>query len=120
MSRRKILGNYGEKLVREELIKRGYKILESNFRTRHGEIDIISKKGNTLVFTEVKTRTSFGFGTPMEAVNHRKQRKVRQIAVEYLSKKSSGGYGEYRFDAAAVLLTPQGQLKELEIYEGVF
>ena len=70
------LGIYGEKLALKYLKKQKYKILEKNFRCALGEIDIVAKDGEFLVFVEVKTRSSNAFGEPMEAVDFYKQRKL--------------------------------------------
>lgn len=71
------LGRSGEKTARSYLRKRGWKILEKNFRTPFGEIDIIAQKGDIIAFTEVKARLSDAFGMPSESVT--KQRKLRYI-----------------------------------------
>lgn len=84
---KKILGAVGEKSAVNFLKKQGYKILEKNFKTRVGEIDIIAKDGEEIVFVEVKTRTSDNFGEPSEAVNHKKQEKYHYVAEQYLLKK---------------------------------
>ena len=74
MKRREI-GILGEKLARDFLKKKGYRILETNFRCQYGEIDIIARKKDYLVFIEVRTKTSNDFGTPEESITHVKERK---------------------------------------------
>lgn len=81
------LGIYGEKLALKYLKKQKYKILEKNFRCALGEIDIVAKDGEFLVFIEVKTRSSNAFGEPMEAVDFYKQRKLSKLAVYYQKLK---------------------------------
>ena len=83
---KKLLGRAGELKAKKFLKKQGYKILEQNFSTRIGEIDIIAKDGDILVFVEVKTRTNEDFGLPSEAVTARKRQKYGLVASEYILK----------------------------------
>ena len=80
----KKLGNAGENLAVNFLENHGYKILEKNFRIRAAEIDIIAEKDNTIIFVEVKTRSNIRKGTPAEAVNLRKQKKIIEAASVFL------------------------------------
>ena len=80
----KKLGNTGENLAATFLENHGYKILEKNFRIRAAEIDIIAQKDNTVIFVEVKTRSNIRKGTPAEAVNLRKQKKIIEAASVFL------------------------------------
>ena len=84
---KKLLGRAGENLAAKELKRAGYVILERNFTTHVGEIDIIAKDGDVIVFVEVKTRTSDDFGAPSEAVGREKRRKYGLVAQEYLLRK---------------------------------
>lgn len=77
------IGNYGENLACSYLKKEGYKIVERNFRIRGGEIDIIALDGKTLVYVEVKTRTSRKFGLPEESVNYYKIKFLERAAKFY-------------------------------------
>lgn len=81
------LGQRGEALAWNFLRKRGYSILEKNYRTRFGEVDIIAQKGGVLVFLEVKTRRDHQFGFPAESVDWRKQQKIIRVAEAYLQAK---------------------------------
>ncbi|GAB5045710.1 YraN family protein [Thermodesulfovibrio sp. TK110] len=94
------LGKEGERLAVEYLLARGYKILERNFRTQFGEIDIIAKQGKYIVIIEVKRRISENFGNPEMAVNYRKQERLKKLALFYLNKLGK----EYpvRFDVIAI------------------
>ena len=83
---KKLLGRVGEAKAVEFLKKQGYLVLEKNYKTRLGEIDIIVKKDDTIVFVEVKTRSSDSCGSPSEAVGYEKQRKYAKVAEEYLLK----------------------------------
>lgn len=85
------VGKWGEELASKFLANKGYLILTKNFRTKFGEIDIVCRDGNTLVFVEVKTRSGTKFGAPEESVTRDKQEKLR-LAAEYflLTKKPRG------------------------------
>ena len=82
----------------EYLIKKGYKILERNFRNRSGEIDIIAKDGEYFCFIEVKYRTTNDFGSPFEAVDYRKQNQIRKMARYYLMRNKLSEWTACRFD----------------------
>lgn len=82
----------------EYLIQKGYKILERNFRNRSGEIDIIAKDGEYFCFIEVKYRTTNDFGSPLEAVDYRKQNQIRKVAMYYLMKNKLSEWTPCRFD----------------------
>lgn len=84
---RKSFGNYGEDLACKFLVKKGYRIVERNYRFGHGEIDIVAKDGDTLVFVEVKTRENLEFGPPELAVTKNKQRQIKKISEGYLYEK---------------------------------
>lgn len=106
MSRRET-GLFGEGLALRHLVGKGYEVLERNYRTRHGEIDLILRDGGTLVFVEVKARRGTGFGDPLEAVTPGKQARVRLMAESYLAKKGTefaDGFEEIRFDAVGILV----------------
>jgi len=99
---KKLLGRIGEKSAVKFLKKLKYKILETNYTNHVGEIDIIAKDNETIVFIEVKTRSSTAFGMPSEAVNYEKQRKYFMIASYYLEKFNYTD-NECRFDVIEVL-----------------
>ena len=80
----KMLGDRGETCAAEYLRSKDYRILACNYRTKTGEIDIIADDHGTLVFIEVKTRSSARYGSPAEAVHYRKQQKIIQTAYWYL------------------------------------
>ncbi len=96
-------GRAGEVLAAQFLKGKGYKILDKNYRKRFGEIDIVARDGNFLVFVEVKTRKSKLFGEPYEAVDFRKQKQLIKIAQDYINTK---GYHDQpaRFDIVSILL----------------
>ena len=80
----KVTGDSGEQLAKEYLKKNGFQILKTNYKTNIGEIDIIAKQKDFVVFVEVKTRKNDYFGLPREAVNSFKQQKIRQVATQYI------------------------------------
>lgn len=106
----KIKGNIGEVLAVNFLKKNKYKILETNYSSKLGEIDIIALKNKTIVFVEVKARESKNFGSPCEAVTPYKQQKIRTVANYYLMLN---GWVEEncRFDVIEVL---DGELNHIE------
>ena len=101
-NRQQKLGETGEALAARKLIKAGYKIIETNYRTRLGEIDIIAKEDDTIVFVEVKSRRSVHFGNPKQAVTLQKQRKISMVALYYL-KATGQSTARARFDVVTVI-----------------
>jgi putative endonuclease len=116
-NQRQQLGEAGEALAARVLKKRGYKILETNYRNPLGEIDLIALDGGTLVFVEVKARHSLHFGNPKWAVTPRKQRKLSMVALYYL-KVTGQNQSKARFDVVAIL--SMGQRPEIEIIQNAF
>ena len=98
---RRQLGDHGEDLAAAALKQQGYKILERNYVTPLGEIDLIARQGKVLVVVEVKTRKSTRFGSPQEAVSVTKQGRLRRLAEYYLKAKRLTG-SPVRFDVVAV------------------
>lgn len=96
-----LLGKEGERLAERFLEKKGYKLLERNYRCTAGELDLIVLDRRVIVFVEVKTRTGQGFGTPFEAVEFRKQRKIIQAAQFFLVEKGLQ-QRDARFDVVGV------------------
>ena len=85
--RNKIKGDIGEIGAVEFLKKKKFKIIQTNFKTKFGEIDIVAQDGDYLVFIEVKRRLTLAFGRPIEAVDWRKQQKIKKTAEYYLMVK---------------------------------
>jgi len=77
--------------------------VERNWRCRDGELDLVVRKGRTLVFCEVKTRRSLSFGSPAEAVTATKRARIRRLAARWLAERSTAAPGRIRFDVVAVL-----------------
>jgi putative endonuclease len=108
-------GRKGEQSAADFLQKKGYVIIEKNFRIRNGEIDIIAidKKENTLVFVEVKTRSSEQFGTPFEAIHYWKMKALLNAAQVYkLSHKNLPDL--MRIDAIAISINKNGEVIDIE------
>lgn len=101
------VGKHGEELAVRHLADAGYRIIERNYRCLLGEIDVVAKDGETLVFVEVKSRRGGGFGDPQEAVDSRKQEKISKIAQYYLKEKRLQNV-RARFDVVAVRIMPGG------------
>jgi putative endonuclease len=116
------LGRLGEQLATEHLIRRGFEIVERNYRTRWGELDIVAYDGRTLAFCEVKTRRFTAPGRdPLESVHAVKRSKVRKMAGRWLIERTDRPYAEnVRFDAIGVTIDPAGRLVSLEHLEGAF
>ena len=116
------LGAVGERLAVEHLERRGFRILERNYRTRWGELDIVAYDGHTLAFCEVKTRTMGARGgTPFEALRPRKQGRVRKMAGRWLQERADRPFAaEIRCDAIGVMFDRAGGLVSIEHLEGAF
>ncbi len=110
--KRKQFGKQGEELAVTFLRKKGYKVIERNFRTRTGEIDIIAKHRDRIVFVEVKTRRSGRYGNPKFAVTAQKKRKISMVALEYL-KKHHTIQTPARFDVVAIQSSKDAETVEI-------
>lgn len=119
---RRRLGQLGEKLAAEHLIRRGFEIVERNYRTRWGELDIVAFDGHTLAFCEVKTRrVSPGRGNAFDALHVPKRTQVRKMAGSWLIDRADRPYAEVvRFDAIGVTFARDGRLVGIEHLEGAF
>lgn len=111
---RPALARRGEEIAAAYFEQKGYRILARNYRCRLGEIDLVVEKGRTLVFVEVKARTSLRFGTPEESVGERKKRKLQQVAQCYLNEKGLS-CEEIRLDVLSVLF--KGDRFEISHFE---
>ena len=97
-----VYGKRSEIIASDYLKKKGYKILEVNYKNKIGEIDVIAKDGDYIVFVEVKSRLSGAFGHPFDAIDERKQQKIHAVASLYLVKNQKYGTN-CRFDAISIL-----------------
>ena len=112
----KLLGKEGEDQAARFLTKKGYRIVERNYRTRSGEIDLIALHDGAVVFIEVKTRTSNAFGAPELAVNPRKQQRMVKAALGYIKYKKLHQV-PCRFDVVAITTAAE---KEVELIQNAF
>jgi len=113
------LGEHGEKLAARFLRRRGFKILYRNFRGRQGgEIDIVCRERDTLVFVEVKTRTREDFGRPVEAVDREKQRRISRGGLAWLRLLGNPDV-LFRFDVVEVIIA-EGTDPRLELVRNAF
>jgi putative endonuclease len=114
---RRHVGNAGEDAAATWYRDRGFEVLARNWRVRAGELDLVVRRGRTIVFCEVKTRSSDRFGLPVEAVTAVKQRRLRTLAMLWLDAHPDAR-GELRFDVASV--TPAGERPRVDVVEGAF
>lgn len=98
---RRAVAKLGEDAAVQYLARAGYTILDRNYRCRAGEIDVIARDGNQLVFAEVRTRTGPAFGTPEDSVTHAKSTKMSACALAYLAERPAA-LGPWRVDFLAV------------------
>jgi putative endonuclease len=96
------VGRYGEQVAVEHLVKAGLEVLARNWRCAEGELDIVAREGDALVFCEVKTRSSLRFGDPAEAISAEKTTRIRRLALRWLAANGVIGR-ELRFDVVTVL-----------------
>jgi len=114
---RQKFGEKSESIAVSYLKKQGYKILEQNYRTKLGEIDIIAKEKGTIAFIEVKARKSKNFGNPKWAVTPKKQRKISMVALQYL-KTTMQSNVKARFDVVSIISSQDNP--SIEIVKNAF
>ena len=117
-SARAVLGVVGEAAAADRYRSRGFEVIACNWRCAAGEIDVIARRADLLVFCEVKTRRSSRFGGGFEAVDVRKRQKVRALAEVFLLQTNASP-ASVRFDVASVWLKPDG-LASVELFEDAF
>jgi len=115
----KLLGNQGEDLAATFLRRQGFKVLCRQYRSQWGEIDLICRDADAIVFVEVKTRRSEAAGLPFEAVNFRKQRKLTQTALAWLKQKN-WLERRARFDVVSILVSDEKAEPMIEHYRNAF
>ncbi|MGI6586733.1 MAG: YraN family protein [Gracilibacteraceae bacterium] len=118
MGTNKVFGAFGECLAAEYLSENGYKVLERNFCCRFGEIDIIAAHEETIVFIEVKTRSSEKFGMPSEAVSLTKQNRMVKTALYYMQKNKLLDY-MCRFDVLEIIVD-EDNIKRINLIKDAF
>ena len=114
--RRRDTGILGEKLAKDFLKKQGYRILETNYRCAEGEIDIIAKHRDSLVFIEVRTKTSQDFGSPEESITQTKKERLKTVAARFRQTHDNLP-PSWRIDVVAVELDQKGKLSRIELIE---
>ena len=117
-SARHPLGPAGEQAAAAWYRAAGYEVLDTNWRRREGELDLVLRRGRTVVFCEVKTRSGDGFGHPAEAVTREKRHRLRLLAAKWLEEFATP-VRDLRFDVAAVHWRRDGE-PDIEIIEGAF
>ncbi len=111
------IGRLGEQIAKEFLEKKGYSIVEQNYKNKYAEIDLIVKHKDSLVFVEVKTRIGEQFGVPEDAINRNKLRRLIRNAQVYMMKKNRGM--DFRIDAVCIVLNKDKQPKRIDHYENI-
>ena len=114
----KPLGDRGEGLAAEHLVRAGWVIADRNFRLGHSEIDLVARRGEVVAFVEVKTRSGLGYGHPLETITLRKRREIQRVAGAWVARHGRPG-DLYRFDAIAIL-AGSGGVAELEHVENAW
>ena len=114
--KRRATGILGEKLAKDFLKKRGYRIREANYRCPEGEIDLIARHKDYLVFIEVRTKTSLEFGTPEESITPAKKERLRTVAAHY--QQTHDNLPQlWRIDVVAIELDQKGKPSRIELIE---
>ena len=113
---RQELGKLGERLARDTIKRKGYRILETNFRCRSGEIDIVAQQKDCLVFVEVRTKSNLNFGSPEESITAIKKQRLVSSAFTYIETHQDLP-SLWRIDVVAIETNLEGKLKRIEIIE---
>ncbi len=106
------LGTWGESLASRFLLDKGYRIVASNYRNRHGEVDIVARDGEELVFVEVRTRRPGGYGAPEESLSPAKVRRLVNTCHEYLQERELEG-APWRVDLVCIYLGQRGRVENV-------
>jgi putative endonuclease len=113
---RQQVGKLGEQAARKFLKKRGYRIRETGFRCRHGEIDVIAQRKDCLVFVEVRTKSNLEFGTPEESITQAKKERLIASALTYATTHQDIP-SLWRIDVVAIELDDKGKARRIELIE---
>ncbi len=116
---RKEVGAKGEKLAAKFLKRKGYKIIQRNYKCKLGEIDIIAEQDRTIVFVEVKTRRTQEFGPPQYAITAAKRGQISRVALLYIREKKMVEQS-CRFDVIAITFPPESRKPRIEHIENAF
>jgi len=114
-------GKIGESIAREFLQNKGYQVIQSNFHTRFGEIDLIASIDNRLIFVEVKLKTGEDFGTPEEMVNHQKLTQIQKMAEVFIQSNPqiAHNFESNQIDAVCIVLNPDETVKRINHWESL-
>ena len=118
MLKRKELGDRGEEIATNFLKKQGYRIIERNYQFRMGEVDIVAREAETIVFVEVKARRSADFGLPEEALSYDKRRRLTRLALGYLAYHKIKDKN-CRFDVVSILMD-EDRVKDIRLIKNAF
>ncbi|MHB8170855.1 MAG: YraN family protein [Thermincolia bacterium] len=116
---RRLLGQRGEEEACNYLLLRGYELLVRNFRCKLGELDVVARDGETLVFIEVRSRGTDNFGMAEESVDWRKQQKLRRMAQYYMVNELQRE-ADCRFDVVTVKYGKGNNVESIKLYQGAF
>lgn len=116
---KRAVGTQGEQLAVRFLKKRGYKILQRNYRYRGGEIDIVCYDHGTIVFVEVKTRYSAGYGPPELSVTDIKKRQIAKVALHYVAAKKIENR-DLRFDVVSIFFSSDNKHPTITLFQNAF
>jgi putative endonuclease len=112
------VGKTGEALAAKYLEDRGYQIIEQNFTSRYGELDLVARDGDSIVFVEVKTRTSSAFGEPEDSVTPEKLERIINTALLWLQANPDQP-DDWRIDVVAILMDHQNQIEDIQHFINV-
>jgi putative endonuclease len=110
-------GKIGEEIAKDYLEKKGYEIIEQNYKTKYGEIDLVCWDNKEIVIVEVRTKKENIFGTPEDSLDKRKLKKIANNARAYISWKK--WQGPYRIDAVCIILNSDNTVNSLNYYENI-
>ncbi|MCF7916805.1 MAG: YraN family protein [Candidatus Omnitrophica bacterium] len=112
-----IIGNLGERIAKDYLKKKGYQIIEQNYRTRYAEIDLIAICKQVLIFIEVRTKIGERFGSPEETLSKKKINKITRNCLAYIHQ--NGWKKDYRIDAICVVFKRKRGLERISHYQNI-
>jgi putative endonuclease len=119
MNHNQIVGQFGEKLAGEFLIRNGYRIIAKNIKTSYKELDLVAFKNNTLVFVEVKTRTNLRYGSADEALFSRKLKNLKRAIGLYLRNFNKIKFRDIRLDLIAIDIDKFEKTAKIKHYKNV-
>lgn len=118
MTYQRKIGDKGEQIAAEYLKERGFQLLEKNFITRYGELDLVTLEGDMIVFVEVKTRTSKAFGLPETSITPTKMERIENAALLWLQAHPEASE-DWRVDVVAIIMGQQGEILDFQHFINV-